>query len=515
MPGVDVPPKRRTPRRGRARGVGSQRASLSSTRSRWALPVGTVGIVVGCLVPWRDALHRGLIGDTFWHLASGRWMLDHHRVLTHDVFSYTVTGHSFRTPEWGYDVVLAESVRAIGPVSFWLASAGLATLTVLAVAWRSRLAGAGWTWTGLLCLETGAAVTILLDVRPQMASYLFVAVLLLVLFAARRRPRWLWSVPVLFCAWANLHGSFLLGFEILVLEVVMTFLPARVGRVTTADPLRRRHALATLVTAGAATLVNPFGPAVYSSALGVTFNSTVRQLISEWQSPNFHDPVVVAVLLVPAAVTVAYLAFGRGDLPALELALAASLFFSALDATRFVPYFAIAWCALAARCPPIREERLRPTLVVWPLVGVLAVAFLHGPYARAGQLDPSVPSRAVAYLDGHPGRVFSTYLWNDYLDLEGRRVFVDGRTELYTANGVLHRYLVVERLTADPDPTLDAYGVDYVLWPRADPLAVFLARDRRWTTVWQSSTAVVFHRAQSSSRAAIPDAQTAQPVPSG
>ncbi len=456
-----------------------------------------IGVVVGCLIPWRAALHRGLLGDTFWHLASGRWMLDHHRVLTHDILSYTVTGHSWRTPEWGYDVVLAESVRVLGPSAYWLASAGLATLTVLAVAWRCRLMGAGWTWTGLLCLETGAAVTILLAVRPQMVSYLFVAVLLLVLSAARRRAGWLWLVPVMFAAWANLHGSFLLGEEILALEVVVSFLPARLGRVVVVDPLPRRHAVATLGAAFAATLVNPFGPGVYSSALGVTFNSTVRQLISEWQSPSFHDPAIVAVLLVPAAITVAYLAFGRGELPALELALAASMFFAALDAARFIPYFAMAWCALAARCSPIGKESLRPTLLVWPIAGVLGVAFLHGPIASAGALDPGTPVAAVGYLQDHPGRILSTYLWNDYLDLEGRRVFVDGRTELYTGNGILRRYLAVDHLTGDPDPTLAAYRVDYVLWPKQDALAVFLAHDSNWWTVWSSSTAVVFHRAPS------------------
>ena len=39
-------------------------------------------------------------------------------------------------------------------------------MAVLAVAVRSRLVGAGWTWTGLLCVETGVAVTLALDAAP-------------------------------------------------------------------------------------------------------------------------------------------------------------------------------------------------------------------------------------------------------------------------------------------------------------------------------------------------------------
>ena len=465
--------------------------------------MGVVGIVVGCLLPWRAALHHGVFDDTFWHRAAGVWMLDHRRVLDHDVFSYTVSGRRWATPEWGYDVLLAQSVRSVGPVAFWLLSAGLAMVTVIAVAVRSRLVGAGWTWTGLLCVEAGAAITLFLDDRPQMLSYLFLALLLLLLTLARRRRGWLWPVPVLFVAWANLHGSFPLGLAILLVEVVAAMVRVRLGRVSVRAPLPKGPVVATFVASGLATLANPFGPAVYSSALGVTFNQDVRRLIGEWQSPDFHDPAMVAVLVLPVVATVAYLAFSSRDVPALELALAAFLFVSSLEAVRFVPYFAIAWCALAASCPPIEEERLRPSLVVWPLVAVLGVSFLHGPFYPAAQPAPSVPVRAVAYLEHHPGRIFSTYLWNDYLDWVGRPVFVDGRTELYTDNGVLSRYLAIDGLTTDPDPVLRSHDVEYVLWPPGTALSSYLEHDAHWRVAWRSSTAVVFHY--------VPSAPTAQP----
>src|SRR3984957_2387933 len=218
-----------------------------------ALPVGIIGVVVGWLIAWRTALHNGVFDDTFWHWAMGNWMLDHHKVMTHDIYSYTVFGHSWITPEWGYGVLLAESVRLIGPVAFWLLSAGMASLTVIAVALRSRLVGAGWTWTGLLCMETGVAVTLSLDDRPQMVSYFFLALLLLLLSLARRQRRWLYVIPVLFVLWANMHGSFPLGLGILALEVIAALITIRVGRVTVPDPLPARAAVGTLVASAVAT----------------------------------------------------------------------------------------------------------------------------------------------------------------------------------------------------------------------------------------------------------------------
>ena len=37
-------------------------------------------------------MRTGLSGDVFYQLAAGQWMLAHHAVIRHDVFSYTVNG---------------------------------------------------------------------------------------------------------------------------------------------------------------------------------------------------------------------------------------------------------------------------------------------------------------------------------------------------------------------------------------------------------------------------------------
>ena len=220
-------------------------------------------------------------------------MLDHHRVMTQDIYSYTVFGHSWITPEWGYGILLAESVRLIGPVAFWLLSAGLASLTVIVVAIRCRLLGAGWTWTGLLCVETGVAVTLSLDDRPQMVSYFFLGLLLLLMCpwpvstGAGSTP----FLPSSCCGPTSMAVSFWVS-GVLALEVLAAAGgdPAGPGSgfPDPWPPGRRRHLGASAV----ATLVNPFGPRVYESALGVTFNlnGTIRQLIQEWQSPDFHNP---------------------------------------------------------------------------------------------------------------------------------------------------------------------------------------------------------------------------------
>jgi len=470
----------------------------SRGRSVWrrlALPVGGIGVAVGCLLPWRTAIRTGQFDDSFWHHAAGLWMIRHHDVMTRDVFSYTVTGHSWITPEWGYGLLLAETVRVVGPVGFWLLSAGVATLTVVTVAVLCRMHGAGWLWTGVLSIEVGAAVTLFLDDRPQVVSYFLVAGLLVLLAAGRRRRAVLTVIPLLFVLWANLHGSFLLGLTILALEAAVAFLPARMGRLSVDRPLVRRDALLLLLVSGLATLVNPFGFEVYGSALGVSSNSVVRQLIGEWQSPDFHDATTMVLIVGPLVLTVAYLLFSRGPVPAVELALTVFLLVATLEAVRFLPYLAIAWCALAAQCSPLPRETLRPSVLVWPVLVLLGFAFLSGPVVPAGQPSASVPVGAVDYLAVHPGRVFSTYLWNDYLTLRGIPDFIDGRTELFTGTPAFGQYLAVNGLTGDPDLVFRRYRVQYVLWPTHSPLSVYLEHDSAWSVVRRTAQSTVFRRA--------------------
>jgi hypothetical protein len=440
-------------------------------------------------------MHTGLSNDVYWHWAAGLWMLHHHRILGRDIFSYTVRSKAWRTPEWGYNLVLAGSVRLLGKGAFWLLSAGLETLTVLVVAIRARVAGAGWTWTGLLTLEAGAGVTLLLTDRPQMVSYLLFAVLLLLLAKARRHRRLLIAVPPLFALWANLHGSFLLGLLVLLLEVAAALIPLRKGRVAFFDPLPSRAAALTCGAAALAVLANPFGLGDYANAFEVTSNPIIRQTIAEWQSPNFHDLRMLAVVVLPIFVTVSYLALSRAKVNLSGLVLAGVLLVATLSSVRFLPYFAIAWCSLAASCSPLQREQLRPRAIVWPVLVLLSFSFLHGPWIAPGRPAPGLPVKAASWLEAREGRVFSTYVWDDYLIWRHVPVFIDGRTELYTGTPVFQQYLRLSELATDPDRVFASYRVRYVLWPAGTPLAVYLQHDSHWRVTWRGRGTVVFRRA--------------------
>src|SRR6516165_7655305 len=102
----------------------AKRVSLKPDGDLPFVPVFAVAAFVSIFVMFV----RKVLGDadTYWHLASGNWILQHGIVPTTDPFSWSYTGHPWTAHEWLSEVVMALAFRAAG----W---SGVAILTGLAV----------------------------------------------------------------------------------------------------------------------------------------------------------------------------------------------------------------------------------------------------------------------------------------------------------------------------------------------------------------------------------------------
>jgi len=457
-------------------------------------------VVIACAASAlvREAMHSGLSGDVFYELAAGRWMLSHHAILRHDIFTYTVADRPWLDEEWGFQVLLSWLVAHVGPISYWLASAGACVLAVVASVALWRRSGAGWLWAGALSALAAAGLSVGLAPRPQDLSYLFFALLLLLLHLARQCPRWLVAVPVLMLAWANLHGSFLLGLAVVTLELGWLLLGAR-------SPTRHKVQFAACLVASVLfSFVNPAGPRLLAYAFSVSTSPALGS-IAEWQSPNFHVPLFLVVIAGPILLLAAALAFAKTSLQAFHALLALALFVATLHAVRFAPYFDLAACAALAPWRPFGHESLQPRLLTAPAAAALSAALVVGPHVPPGATQASgalgSPVAATNFLAHQDGRSFSTYWWGDYLDYRGVRVFVDGRTDLYFGTNVLSAYTAVSELKLSPDKVFTRWHVRWVMWPTQTALGTYLAHDPLWAKVFQAQGAVVFERRSTTGKA--------------
>ena len=413
------------------------------------------------------------------HLSTGRLIVAHGAVPTHDPYSFTAFGRPWIVESW-----LASSLYgAVERVS------GAHGLQLLHAAMAATLAGLVWMLTRPARQLPGriAAAAAALAVgtgywspRPLVLALVLFAVVVVMAETELSSP-WV-LVPVMWL-WVNLHGSWPLGLGYLVVRLA--------GRRLDGAPAGRLPRLVGATALGtAAGAANPLGPRLLTYPLLVLTHHQAFTGVAEWQPPHWTDPVH-AVLGTVLAATFVLLVARRGTI---EDALVTVAFAAAaVTAARNVPVASIAVTPVFARVladlgsvTGLRRGRL-PALVVgaWLAVAIVAVA---GALRQPAFDLTAYPVREVTWMQSHglvPGRVAAPDYVGNYLEYRygtRARVFVDDRVDMFPSP-VERAYGVLLQGTTAWGAVLSRDHVAAVLWPRDEPLARRLAHDARWQIV--------------------------------
>src|SRR5580693_3210639 len=276
-----------------------------SNRIRRVTP-GQLIVVAAFIVILCVIVRRGGDPDIFWHLVTGQWMVDHHQVVSQDIFTFTVAGKQWIDPEYLTEIIAYLLFKAGG---LTLVSIGFAAVTFVGflLIWRRlSLEKSNLVIAAVVIGIAGLAGAEVWGPRPQMITFAFSCLELLWLDRyLRGKSRAIYWLPLVMVAWANLHGGFLFG---LVPVGVAAFVEAIhwIRRVDGDEHKRRvRNLVLIFVGCCVAALLNPRGFSLYPYVIQPQFSAVQQSFIAEWQSPNFHvleeRGFELMLLLVPIA----------------------------------------------------------------------------------------------------------------------------------------------------------------------------------------------------------------------
>lgn len=251
--------------------------------------------------------------DLWWQLLSGRWMLDNGAITRADEFSYTMHGAKWINVKWLYEVFIASLEKVLGPHGVMLLQS-LVNVAIVFILLRLMQLMAKQLGRQLSVFYSVVAVLLFLAVsefrmagRPEMASHLFTAIYILILwqspgFAWRRI---LWLIP-LQCLWANMHEAYPVGMVIISAYIAGGFISYLIHR--DKDILQSTaHLGATAVGMALAILANPNGTQLWKQPFEIFRQLRVNQYTTELFSatePEYwtiqgkaHIVVMVIVLL--------------------------------------------------------------------------------------------------------------------------------------------------------------------------------------------------------------------------
>jgi hypothetical protein len=466
--------------------------------------------------------------DLPWHLRIGKDIAESGAAPSIDLYTRPLLGHSFIDHEWLFNLIFYLIYDRSGFIALNLIFAFIITLSLYLL---KRLAqiyfispydkdkSVPLTDKAMLIIMTLTAYVAFAmkphyGARMQHLGNLLFLLLLYIVYSAKKnkKPLILFLLPPLFWLWANLHGSFMLGLVILWAWLAYNFLESAFSafwsRFFETKPMAKaelvRLSLNTAL-ASAITLVNPYGPGLYSFLSGYK-NNYYMTAISEWR-PFFYLPIqyhhivitafFVAILFLSASIYLKKIsAFGiKKHIPRPNLwnwCLALLFLALSLKSKRHFPLFFIAafplmvqflhfeiskesGIRLKERHKSILKGFLLTAFLVFSVYTLTKINYFNDPFVKAN--SPQLPHNIVDHLkdleDLENRKIYNNYGWGGFFlwTLPEAKMFIDGRMPqvAYENHSILEEYSEFKKEERSEE-MLKKHEIDLVILKKEAPL---------------------------------------------
>lgn len=434
--------------------------------------------------------------DTYWHIASGMWMLQHHAIPHTDPFSYSLAGAPWVAHEWLSEVLIALAYRA-GSWGGILILFGVATATTFGMLARYLARWLNQPASSVVFVLGTACISASLLARPHLLALTALTLWTAGLLTAKDKG----AMPsllllLLMVIWANLHASFIFGLALILPIAVEAVVEAEARRVGVA----RRWGL-FLGAAIGASISTPNG------WHGLLFPFQLMRMastssINEWSPTNFQT----LQPLEGALVALLYVALSRHvRLPVGRLVILLGLLHLALQHTRHQMLAGVLGAMVLAK--PLghafafrgSEESSGRSSLNWTVGGLACMALLTAlrlihPLERTD--DPASPVTALNHvpIEIQRDHVFNSYEFGGYLIFKDIKPFIDGRADMY-GDDFMSAYLVA----LAPNRTaferiVERYGIRWTILAARSPAVDMIETLPRWRRLYADGIAVVYVR---------------------
>ena len=438
-----------------------------SRHARRLLPMATISVGAAF------ALRRLDDFDTWWHLASGRWIAAHHTIPAVDTLSFTVPDHPWINLQWLFDVLLY-LLHSIGDADLLVITSAAAFTASVWLLMRNLRLWLDEVPASVLCLWAILIAEERFRIRPEMVSFILLQVVLWLLMNARRNEgRTLWLLVPIMLLWVNCHSLFIIGLFCIgcaVAGALAAGLPLLPSGWREGSRLGPKAARRLKISAGAAALVTLLNPYFVDGSLfplklmsRFDISNEAFQTIGEFRRPfsgyfpTFSIGAFQALFFLGAAALCLAAVVGRrplkkaatteeSPLPGFNLAwplIFAGLAYLSVLARRNMGLFALgatpiigAWLALIGS--RVTAGRIRDTyrsvanatapILLATCIGLIGAVATNAYYWRDGTtrefglgiLDVNFPIRAAAFSReaGLPSRLYNDLTAGGYLTWE-------------------------------------------------------------------------------------------------
>jgi hypothetical protein len=465
--------------------------------------------------------------DFWWHITIGREILATGHIPTVDIYSYTAAGQPYPSYQmfWLMEI-LFYSVYKLGGAALVVFLQSLMITSAYAVlfvickrvtnSWR--VAAFGVLFAAALGLNDW-------NVRPQSITFLLASLILLAIYAYRRKPQrgWLIIFPLSMLIWVNSHGTFVIGLVLIAIWWAQELWVTLIQRIKHRSSMEIKRMLLpgfVFVISGLVCLINPRGLGIIDYVQTLTSNSVVQNLVTEWAPPSFTT-LMGAIFFIGLIGSGLLLVLPPKKPNTFQIITYLGFGILSVQTSRGIVWFGLVMAPIVAgQLAAVVDHYKKPVLqannqggsgiinsVFASVIILMAIVTLPWfksvlplPTAKAGLIAAETPVRATQVLldENPPGRVFNAMSFGSYLIWAAYpqyQVFVDSRIELFPEQ-VWVDYLNISNAEGDWESRLEYYGVNTLMLNPIDqqPLVHFVDLSDAWSLVYADDTAVIYTR---------------------
>src|SRR5690242_3490059 len=231
--------------------------------------------------------------DIWWHLQTGKWIVEHGTLPVTDPFSAYGEGKPWLAYSWLFEVGMYALMRIFGESGISLYTLVTVWLTMLML---HRIIGKRcphFLSTCVLLATSVVALAPLYTPRPWLLTIFFFAITLEVVLSLREgeQSRWVWLLPAIYILWANVHIQFIYGLGLLGLACLAPLADRFARSLCDVHPSmvwgsgnwKKLVGLTTLCAL--ATLLTPNHIRVYSIVIELSAQTGMWEYTQEMQAP--------------------------------------------------------------------------------------------------------------------------------------------------------------------------------------------------------------------------------------
>lgn len=495
----------------------------------WAA-LAVIGVLAVAFA-WREETSL----DLGFHVATGRWILQHHAWPQLDPFTYTVADHRYIDMHGLFQVVMGLGHRVAGMAGVGALRVAFVLAALLIVWGTARRRGVTSPDVVLVGLGLGVcAWEFRFLARPELATGVLLAAQLHLLqrHAEDGRARWLHATVPLQWLWVLSHALSLFGIAVLGLYAL--------SNLVAGDPARRRDRApwSTLAAATAVMFLNPYGlegvrflwDLRTRIESGNVFGESIGELVPVF-SPSAAGYLPLTAFRVFLVATPLLMLLARRRMRAFDWAIVLLFGWLATSRVRNLGLFVVAvlpiWLA-AAESVAARLSRGAGAIVARRVVAATAAVacalvialVLSGHWyavdqrpARFGFRESAAvyPVGTVRTLrsTGLAGPIYNDMGFGGYLELHlwpREKVFIDARLEVI-GDEFYRRYAAIQQ-GSGWDAMMREYGPNLALVAYASmDLTRRLGADSAWALLDADGVAALFARRTTANQPAIAAAE--------